>query len=311
MIKLACVGDNVVDINYLDKIINPGGNCVNVAVYAAQLGHQSGYVGVLADDKFAEILKGSFDQTGVSYNHCPVLQGETGRCFVDLIDGDRVLGDENDGGLVKSDPLQLTDEVLDYLKSFDLVHTSCYSYMDDQLFRYKNAGISVVYDFSTAWNEEKFRQVCPYVDYVLLSGKEEDIMEEDLAVLRELTVNYPVQLAIITFGVKGAYVYDGSRLHFKEPYNAEGGAIDTTGCGDSWIAGFITTYAEGAKRLNSLKQTARGDFLQEKNEKNYLDYLIEISMCMGNAKARHTSQIKGGYGHGKTFAEFGNLTCLK
>ena len=311
MIKLACVGDNVVDINYLDKIINPGGNCVNVAVYAAQLGHQSAYVGVLADDKFAEILKGSFDQIGIAYDHCPVLHGETGRCFVDLIDGDRVLGDENDGGLVKTDPLQLTEEILDYLKSFDLVHTSCYSYMDDQLPRYKDAGISVVYDFSTTWNEERFRQVCPYVDYVLLSGKEEDTVEEDLAALRELTVNYPVQLAIITFGVKGAYVYDGSRLHFKEPYNAEGGAIDTTGCGDSWIAGFITTYAEGTKRLNRMKQTAHGDFLQEKNEKDYFDYLIEISMCMGNTKARHTSQIKGGYGHGKTFAEFGYLTCLK
>ena len=32
MIKIACVGDNVVDINYIDGIVNPGGNCVNVAV---------------------------------------------------------------------------------------------------------------------------------------------------------------------------------------------------------------------------------------------------------------------------------------
>ena len=28
MIKIACVGDNVVDINYIDGIVNPGGNCV-------------------------------------------------------------------------------------------------------------------------------------------------------------------------------------------------------------------------------------------------------------------------------------------
>lgn len=32
MIKIACVGDNVVDINYIDGIVNPGGNCVNIAV---------------------------------------------------------------------------------------------------------------------------------------------------------------------------------------------------------------------------------------------------------------------------------------
>lgn len=41
MIKIACVGDNVVDINYIDGIVNPGGNCVNVAVYCSQMGHRA------------------------------------------------------------------------------------------------------------------------------------------------------------------------------------------------------------------------------------------------------------------------------
>ena len=54
MIKIACVGDNVVDINYIDGIVNPGGNCVNVAVYCSQMGHKAAYVGVLADDDYAK-----------------------------------------------------------------------------------------------------------------------------------------------------------------------------------------------------------------------------------------------------------------
>lgn len=304
MIKIACVGDNVVDINYVDGMINPGGNCVNAAVYAKQLGHDVSYVGILADDLYAKVLTDSFDKIGVRYDHCVTMHGETGRCFCSLVDGERILGDENDGGLVKSDPLVLTDELIGYLRQFDVVHTSCYSYIDDQLYKFKEAGIPVVYDFSTAWNKENLAKVCPYVTYVLFSDKEGIDRKESLAMLREVTDTYGCELAIMTMGKKGACVYDGYMLYEKKPYNVEAGAIDTTGCGDSWISAFITTYTECYKRLSDMKAAASENLILEENERDFRKNVIHISMCMGNLKARHTTLIKGGYGYGISIEEF-------
>lgn len=109
MIKIACVGDNVVDINYIDGIVNPGGNCVNVAVYCSQMGHKAAYVGVLADDDYAKVITDSLKKNQVAYDMSPVGHGETGRCFINLVDGDRIIGDENDGGLLKASPLRLDE----------------------------------------------------------------------------------------------------------------------------------------------------------------------------------------------------------
>lgn len=298
MIKIACVGDNVVDINYIDGMVNPGGNCVNAAVYAKQLGHDAAYVGVLADDCYAKVLTDSFDRIGIQYDHCVVLHGETGRCACRLVNGDRVLSDENNGGLVMSNPLAIDDGLLNYLKGFDIVHTSCYSYIDGQLFKFREAGIPVIYDFSTEWNDDNLGLVCPQVDFVLFSDKWDAGIGANLAMLKKVTDEYHCRLAVMTMGKKGACVYDGNTLYQKRPYNVEAGATDTTGCGDSWISAFITTYVECHKRLRIQRNIADDPLLREEDELDFERSTVDISMCMGNIRSRLTTLIKGGYGYG-------------
>lgn len=298
MIKIACMGDNVVDINYIDGIVNPGGNCVNVAVYCSQLGHKAAYVGVLADDAYGRVLTDSLDKQGVEYTMSPVLHGETGRCFINLVDGDRIIGDENNGGLVKSHPLEITDEILAYLGGFDLVHTSCYSYIDEQLIKVKEAGIPLLYDFSTEWNEENVAGISDVANYILFSGRDDMSQQENLSMLKKAVDSRFCSMAIMTMGIKGAWVYDGTDLYTKEPYNISGGAVDTTGCGDSWISGFITTYVEITKRMEDMIAGAQGNFILEENERDVRRQAIQAGMCMGNLKARHTCRVKGAYGCG-------------
>lgn len=311
MIRIACMGDNVVDINYIDRMIHPGGNCVNAAVYCSQLGHEAAYVGVLADDSYARIVTDSLKANGVDYSKCVVKHGETGRCTCDLIEGDRVLGDENDGGLVKSQPLVIDESLLDYLKTFDLIHTSCYSYIDDQLPKVKAAGIPLLYDFSTVWDKEKVKEIGKSADYILFSRREELTEEENRQMLCDAVDCFGCRLAVLTMGVNGACVYDGKNVYEKEPYNVTGGAVDTTGCGDSWISGFITTYAEAEKRLRQMKETAGENFILPENEEDARKHIIELSMCMGNLKARHTCRIKGAYGCGISIDSFREKELIK
>jgi len=49
-VKILGLGDNIID-RFVDRGIDyPGGNAVNVAVYARRLGAESGYLGVFGDD---------------------------------------------------------------------------------------------------------------------------------------------------------------------------------------------------------------------------------------------------------------------
>lgn len=304
MIKIACVGDNVVDINYIDGIINPGGNCVNVSVYCAQLGHEASYVGVMGDDGYADIVINSLKKNHVEVSRCVYKHGETGRCSVKLVDGERILGDENDGGLVKSDPLVFTDELVEYLKDFDIVHTSCYSYFDDELIKLKAAGIPVIYDFSTVWTKPLVAKLGKSVDYVLFSAIDKLSEKENFDMMRYAVDACGYKLAIMTMGIKGAWVYDGKTVYEKRPYNALGGAVDTTGCGDSWVSGFITTYIEAKKRLGKMIASADNHFITKDNEEDVMAHIIEMSMCMGNLKARATCRVKGAYGCGIPICEY-------
>ena len=48
--KILGLGDNVFDVYQNLNISYPGGNAVNVAVNATQLGAESAYLGYIADD---------------------------------------------------------------------------------------------------------------------------------------------------------------------------------------------------------------------------------------------------------------------
>lgn len=298
MIKIACVGDNVVDINYVDGMIHPGGNCVNVAVYCSQMGHEAAYVGVIADDSNAKILTDSLEAYKVDYSFSPIMKGETGRCTCRLVNGERILEDENDGGLVKSSPLQIDNKIVNYLKSFDIIHTSCYSYIDNQLDKLKSTAVDLLYDFSTEWTPDKVRFAAKYVDYFLFSEREDLSDKENNSILNEAVDKYGAKIAILTKGIKGAWVYDGDKVYFKEPYNVQGGAIDTTGCGDSWVSGFIVTYIEQMKKLTNMKEMSDERFISKNDESDVKQAIINLAMCEGNLKARQTCRIKGAYNWG-------------
>lgn len=300
MALLLGIGDNVVDCNYTTGIAYPGGNCVNFAVFGKQLGNDTAYVGKIADDKWGSLIVGTLTSMGVDLSQCVTEEGETGICGIRLKEGDRSITDENDAGLVKARPLEVTEELLQYIRSFDVAHSSVYSYIEKELRKIRDAGVPVLYDFSDEWDEEMLRNVCPDITYAFFSGK--DLPDFELEkYLKICVLECGCDLAVTTIGGRGALVYDGRRIFRKDPYNYEGGVEDTTGAGDSWITGFMTAYLEGRKRLNLLKENETDRFIRPADEVDYMDHLIEYGMCMGNMLARKNCLVKGSFGCGIRF----------
>lgn len=300
MIKMAGLGDNVVDLNYTTKVMYPGGNSINFAVYGKQLGHDTAYLGVFGTDKEAGLVKQILKKMEIDISKCSEVNGETGKCGIRLKRGERTIVEENDAGVVKSHPFRVTKEILEYLKGFDIVHSSCFSYVEDQLIKIKKEGICVLYDFSDQWKEKTLDKICPVINIPLFSGK--DLSEDTLKkYLKKAVETHGCNLAVATMGGRGAIVYNGHRFYKKKPYNVEAGAIDTTGAGDSWITAFIASYIENKKILRMLEWDSADNFISEADRVNFEDHLIAMSMCAGNLLARKNCLVEGSFGHGVKF----------
>ena len=118
--KLAAVGSNCIDYyNNLDggKAF-PGGGPVNMAVYTVRLGGEAAYIGPVGNDSYGEIMMEAMKKKGVNISHLRVEEGKTAVSQVELVDGERILGDYEEGVL---ETYVLSDEDMDFIQNFDVV----------------------------------------------------------------------------------------------------------------------------------------------------------------------------------------------
>ena len=296
MINVIGVGDNVVDIYLHTGLMYPGGNALNFSVYAKQSGVESAYLGVFGNDAAGGHIISALNELNIDISLCRLEEGENGRSTINIIDGDRQISEDNYGGVSRDFPIILDQEDLDYIRKFDAVHTSIYSYMEDQIKKIKENGPLLSFDFSDLWNEEYLNKVCPYTDISLLSCGDLE-REEVERVLRHI-INLGNKLAIATRGKNGAIIYNGRKFYEKAPYNLGGQIVDTLGAGDSFLTGFMIAYIEGIKNYRNLLNSDRTIDLLKRDEMDFEDLLIEYSMSRGNILAARTCMVDGAFGYG-------------
>lgn len=247
-------GDNIVD-RFLDRGVDyPGGNAVNVAVYAHRLGADAEYLGVFGDDELGVFVCSAIEDAGVGTSRSVTRAGESGVSSLRVIDGERVFLGWNGGGVTVGEPIDLDEGREEYAAVFDLVHSSVYSRTESQLPRLRRHDVLVSFDLSS---EAEFRsphyldQVAPHADLVLLScaGLEEDAAFE----LLHEAVRHGAGLALGTRGTEGALVTDG-RVRLSAPARLladDEQLIDTMGCGDAFLAGFLVALHDSGWRRSS------------------------------------------------------------
>lgn len=276
--KVIGLGDNVVDkYLYLDTMF-PGGNALNFSVYAREYGIDSSYLGVFGNDEAAKHILSVLKQKDIDISHCRYYEGENGYSEVDLVEGDRVFIGGNGGGVSIMNPIVLNEEDLNYLNSFQIIHTSCYSNIEQELPKLKKLSIPISFDFSYKIEFEYLEKICPYINYSFLSCSHLD--EEDIKILLKKIINYGCELAIGTRGVKGAILYDG-----KNYFHQKANIVlpkDTLGAGDSFLTAFLIYYMKN-------------------KDKNKKQEVIKNALSIGSEFAAHTCLVQGAFGHGKKY----------
>ena len=229
--RLAAVGDNCLDVYASLGKAYPGGNPVNVAVYMRRLGMDASYTGVIGTDKYGSIMKQALAAKGVDISHLHTRHGKTAVTQVELVNGDRVFGDYDEG--VMAD-FKLTKEDIDFLCRHDILHTGIWGKIEKSLPELHQRGLKISFDFADKLDHEIVRQALPYVDYAFFSHTQDDDFIRGY--LKDAQAKGP-KVAIATLGENGSLAYDGKTFTTFGIVPVK--VVDTMGAGDSFIAGFI------------------------------------------------------------------------
>ncbi len=235
--RLAAVGDNCMDVyKNLGKAF-PGGNPVNVAVYFVRLGGEASYTGAVGTDKYGQLMIDALKTKHVDISHVKIIQGNTAITQVELVNGERIFGDYDEGVLSK---FCLSDADIKFLCGHDLFVTGLWGKVEHDLARIKRNGTPIAFDCATRPDDPIVDIAIESVDYLFYASDDGDTPE-----LREKMKNLYARgpkIVIATLGEQGSVAYDGEKFTVYGIVPCK--VVDTMGAGDSYIAGFLRGILE-------------------------------------------------------------------
>lgn len=248
--RIAAAGDNVVDCYPELGTMFPGGNTLNVSVFASRFGANSAYLGQVAPDDAGKAIANALREEGVE---TPGLRFATGRTAFCVIghdpDGDRVFL-SSDLGVSRFAP---SAEDFSWLETFDAVHIGATSGLDKHVPAFA-AATRLSYDFSTHTSPEHIRNIGPscYLS-VLSAGSLDDYEFEALLARSEASGS---TWSLVTRGTKGAVLSRGGIQRWSSGAHPAKGVIDTLGAGDTFCARVLVGLLRQEDPDFSLSQAA-------------------------------------------------------
>lgn len=161
-----------------------------------------------------------------------------------------------------NDELRLDSILLDKMRKAKHIHITGYAgsgkhrqYLN-LLKRVKESkGVTVSFDLGWDDSGEWYRgiyELFPYIDVLFMNETEaahygrKDSAEEAIADFSRYSA-----LTVVKLGDRGSIAYSGGKLYKAAPFKVE--AVDTTGAGDSFNAGFIYGFLKGKTTEECLK----------------------------------------------------------
>lgn len=250
--RLAAVGSNCIDyyINIENGKAYPGGGPVNMAVYTCRLGGKASYIGPVGNDENGKVMVDAIKSKGVDVSHLYIKEGKTAVTQVELIDGERIFGDYEEGVL---GDYVLSEEDIDFICSHDVVICDLWGKVEGQYKELKQRGMVTAFDCATSPEDKVCQTVMPYTDYLFFSTDNGDTPE-----LREQMKCYQKkgpQYVIAMLGSDGSLCYDGKDYHKFGIIVCEN-LVDSMGAGDSYIAGFLSGIIDGLAIEDAMERGA-------------------------------------------------------
>lgn len=243
---LAALGDFPV-------IPEPGGSCANTMLGLAQLGARSAYCGKVGNDDYGRMYVDKLKEGGV--DSFVKADGQNTGVTVILVtpDASRTMNTY----LGACQELVASDIPLDALRDSARLYITGYLWDTENqqdagrlgVETAKQCGIPVAMSLSDPFCVERHKVLFPellgeYVELVFANREEATALtgrestHQAMEALRELCAG-----AAITLGSRGALVSEGDETVYIDPFPVD--AVDTTGAGDAFAAGYLYGKARG------------------------------------------------------------------
>lgn len=242
-IRTIGVGDNVVDYYKHSNTIYPGGCSFNFSAYSSMLGNQSAYLGLVNNDYAARHIMATADEMGIDTSRCHVQFSETPCPVTLIVDGERTYPEMEGMTGAFNSLLLLSKKDLEYISTFDLIHTCTYAGTEQHLEALQETGVPIIMDFSTEYSDMYFRANCRYIDYAIMSCSH--ISMEQMAYQMKKAIEFGCKSVLATRGAEGSWFSDGTTTWHRDANLVK--AIDTQGAGDSFLTAFFSSYIEWLK----------------------------------------------------------------
>lgn len=285
--SVTVIGDAFVDVIVPVQSIKPGethhrkiitlcGGAANVAVQVSKLGEKSKFIGKVGNDVFGKYFRQNLVTNGVKDLIFVDDENPTGLCISMIYDnGERTLianrGTNDYFG--KEEVKSCVDEIINsrivYFSGYSLLtrgNSESMLYAIEEC-RKQNCEIYFNPGAPNLIKEDFKRIIHDFVDVLILNIEEaKNIIREDKIedILKSLT--NIVELVVITMGKSGCILSkEGKHVHIE---TEKLDALDTTGAGDAFSAGFIVGKLKEKEEEESarLGNEVAARFLKEKME---------------------------------------------
>lgn len=231
---LTCV---CVDVFDASGEIRPGGEALNFIANCSSYPHANCFlIGAIGGDSYGEVVKVSIREKPIDTSHLYTLSGVTASNITYLTqDGDRYYKPESWTGGVYQD-FKLTQSDRELLCSADIVHTSIMCPIFDEILKLKHkAGFKLAVDFNRRRDFDEWESFIGDIDFFFISG--DDLITPRLEAWSQLHSG----IFIATLAERGSIAFHRGKMYSTSAIMVQN-IVDTTGCGDSYQAGFIASY---------------------------------------------------------------------
>jgi len=298
----------------LSSALLPGGQAATAAVACRRWGLRSGYVGKIGDDAAGRLQREEFAREGIEVRliEVPNCASQLAFIIVDQSTGERTILWQRD------DRLDLRPEELpqEWIRGARLVHLDGHPCAPAAAAARwaREAGAIVTADLDNLY--PGIEALLEGVDFMIGSREFPERllgMPDLLESLPEITRRFGCRVSGATLGRDGVLAWDGTQFHYCPAFRVE--AVDTTGAGDVFHAGFAYALLRGdtlpevlefscaAAGLNCTAPGARGGIRPvseiEKllrqgshHDRLYTDDDLRSATARAGAGTRHTSSNK-------------------
>ena len=273
MSRILCIGDAALDVivkmqteihvgsDTTSQIsMHGGGAAANTATWLAQLGHSVFFSCRLGDDAAGHAISSEFDLWKIEHRRTFLENEKTGVVVV-LVDdkGDRTMFPDSgaNSGISERDLPDLRGFDAAYLSGYSLFNPLSTNGVLRMVNEIKDVGIPLIFDPASvgtmmAFNRKRVIETLAYMDITIMNEDEAryiadcDSLDKALDFITEF-----VSIAVIKTGSSGEIArIRGSNtvISHADAVNA----IDTTGAGDAFAAGFIPMWLESKDLLASM-----------------------------------------------------------